>query len=507
MTDEVEAGPSQTGPPSEQPWIDFKVEKDRKTSLVEKIVRGIADLIGQRSLRVGAKMPSIRQFAKWYAISTFTVVEAYERLTSMGLLAARRGSGYFVARNEPSPPRSPEGLPALSSMQPLVPDLYSGVTDLLPVGASWLPPEWHGEGLLVEAVRLAMRMPVNRLQGYGHPLGFPGLRQYLANRLSEDLFPVEPDQIILTHGSTHAFDIILRALTQPGETVLIEDPGYANLPALVRQHHCVPVGVARDSSGLNLAMLHQCAAKYRPKLMFVGTVLQNPLGTSLSHVQAHQLLKAAAEHNFWLVEGDTYREFASGSEPSLAAMDGMQRVLRVASFSKTLSAAIRVGSIAAPMALMPTLVRTKMLSGLTTSEINERAVYHAISTAAYRRMIARLKSRLRAACDDTVDKLIGFGLSPLAKPRGGMFVSAGWVNSPTPEFNATMVANLALESGILLSPDNFFTLASSRSIWFRFNVVYATSPRLETFFQSHRRELGFETNSGHARLLGSDSPI
>ena len=73
-----------------------------------------------------------------------------------------------------------------------------------------------------------------------------------------------------------------------------------------------------------------------------------------------------------------------------------------------------------------------------------------------------------------------------------MFVSAGWANPPTPDFNATMIANLALESGILLSPDNFFTLASSRSIWFRFNVAYANSPQLATFFRERRRELGFE---------------
>ena len=478
--------------PSELPWSDFKLERDRQGNLVEKIVAGVASLIEAGHLRVGARMPSIRWFAKWYAISTFTVVEAYERLTSMGLLAARRGSGYYVARKEPHVPRRPDILPALSVVQPLVTDLYSGVTDLLPVGASWLPPDWYGEGLIVDAIRLAMRMPVNRLQGYGHPLGFPGLREHLAFSLSEDLFTVESDQIILTHGSTHAFDLILRALTQPGDTVLVEDPGYANLPALVRQHHCVPVGITRDQAGLDLAMLQKCAVEHRPKLMFVGTVLQNPLGTSLSHVQAHQLLKVAADCNFWLVEGDTYRELASGSEPSLAAMDGLQRVIRVSSFSKTLSAAVRVGSIAAPIALVPALVRTKMLSGLTTSEINERAVYHAITTTAYRRMLARLKARLRATCDQTVESLTSFGLSPLAKPRGGMFVSAGWANPPTPDFNATMIANLALESGILLSPDNFFTLASSRSIWFRFNVAYASSPQLATFFRERRRELGFE---------------
>lgn len=492
MIDKTGPDYDQNDRPMETPWSDFKIDKERQTSLVDQIVQGVALLVQDGRLRLGAKLPSIRQFAKLNAISTFTVVEAYERLATTGILAARRGSGYFVARKQSNDANPPQDLPELSVMQPLVTDLYSGVTNLLPVGASWLPPEWHGEGLIVDAVRLAMRMPVNRLQGYGHPLGFPGLRQHLAGSLSDELFIVAPDQIILTNGSTHAFDLILTTLTEPGDTVFVEDPGYANLPALVRQHHCVPVGIPRDQTGIDLAILTNRAAQHRPKLMFVGTVLQNPLGTSLSHAQAHQLLKLAAEHNFWLVEGDTYREFATGSEPSLAAMDGLQRVIRVGSFSKTLSAAVRVGSIAAPIAIVPKLVHIKMLAGLTTSEINERAVYHAVSTTAYRRMIARLRVRLRAACDMTVESLTGFGLTPLAKPRGGMFVSAGWGNEPTPELNGTTIANLALESGILLSPDNFFTLATSSSIWFRFNVVYADSPQLKRFLTSHKSALGIE---------------
>lgn len=478
-------------PEMDAPWVSFRLDKETPGSLVEKIVEGISSMIEQGQLRVGAKLPSIRLFAKWYGISTFTVVEAYERLATTGQLSSRRGAGYFVAGRGVARPATMAGWPALAEIRPLVPDLYSGVTELLPVGSSWLPPEWHGEGLVIEAVRHAMRVPANRLRGYGHPQGFPSLRQHLASGLSKDLVEVEADQIVLTNGSTHAFDLILRALTQPGDTVLIENPGYANLPALVRQHHCVPIGIPRDESGLDLQALARCAHQYRPKLMFVGTVLQNPLGTSLSHAQAHQLLKLSADHDFCVVEGDTYREFASSSEPSLAAMDGLKRVIRVGSFSKTLSPTVRVGSIAAPKALVASLVQVKMLSGLTTSEINERAVYHAITTTAYRRMMDRLRSQLRAACGQALQTLTDFGLVPLARPRGGMFVSAGWVEPPSEGFNARVIANLALQSGILLSPDSFFTLGSSQSIWFRFNVAYAGAPKLAAFFQEHRQQLGW----------------
>jgi DNA-binding transcriptional MocR family regulator len=124
--------------------------------------------------------------------------------------------------------------------------------------------------------------------------------------------------------------------------------------------------------------------------MFVNTVLQNPLGTSLSQAQAHRLLALAEQFDFWLVEDDIYRELAAPGEASLAAMDGLRRVIRIGSFSKTLSPVLRVGAICASASLIPELVRVKMLTGLTTSEINERAVFDAVSSRAYRRQVERL---------------------------------------------------------------------------------------------------------------------
>ena len=465
-------------------WPVLAIDRTKRGSLVDQIVAAIALKVNQRDLRVGTKMPSVRQFAKCNAVSTFTVVEAYDRLLNVGLLSSRRGSGFFVARSDVA--RAPQL--ALSNpptaIDALTPELYSGVSDALPVGAGWLPPEWYGKTTILDAVRHAMKIPANRLRGYGHPLGFPTLRQHLATTLAEDLFAVEPDQVLLTHGATHAFDLILRTLTKPGDTVFVEDPGYSNLLSLIRHHGCIAVGIPRGEAGLDLEVLLAQAALTRPKLMFVNTVLQNPLGTSLSFAQAHRLLGIAEQYDFWLVEDDIYRELAARGEASLAAMDGLRRVIRVGSFSKTLSPVLRVGSICAAGSLAPELLRVKMLSGLTTSEINERAVYHAVSARPYKRMLDKLVGKLDAGRERTIVRLLDAGMAPIARPRGGMFVSAGWPQAPTPEWNGKIIADLALKSGILLSPHEFFMLRPSTSIWFRFNVAYAAdTPALIDFFK------------------------
>jgi DNA-binding transcriptional MocR family regulator len=217
--------------------------------------------------------------------------------------------------------------------------------------------------------------------------------------------------------------------------------------------------------------------------MFVNTVLQNPLGTSLSQAQAHRLLALSEQFDFWLVEYDIYRELAARGESSLAAMDGLRRVIRIGSFSKTLSPVLRVGSICASASLLPELVRVKMITGLTTSEVNERAVYDAVSSRAYRKQVERLVLQLDGARERALERLGDAGLVPLARPRGGMFVSAGW---PDARHNGRAIAERALRAGILLAPGEFFALQPPASAWFRFNVAYAFEPALLDFLRSIR---------------------
>ena len=456
------------------------IDRHRRGSLVDQIVAAIAEMVNRRTLPAGTKMPSVRQFAKVNGVSTFTVVESYDRLLHLGLLSSRRGSGFFVARGEA--PAQPAALPAAANVvDTLTPDLYSGQSDALPVGAGWLPPEWYGESTILDAVRHAMKIPAGRLRGYGHPLGFPSLRQHLATTLSADLFAAEPEQVLLTHGATHAFDLVLRTLTRPGDVVFVEDPGYSNLLALVRHHGCIPVGIPRGAHGLDMDVLAREAQARQPKLMFVNTVLQNPLGTSLSQAQAHRLRALSEQFDFWLVEDDSYRERAARGDSSLAAMDGLRRVIRIGSFSKTLSPVLRVGSICASGSLMPELVRVKMLTGLTTSEVNERAVYDAVSSRAYRKQVERLVLQLDGARERALERLFDAGLVPLARPRGGMFVSAGW---PEPGRNGRAIAERALRAGILLAPGEFFALQPPATAWFRFNVAYAYEPALLDFLRS-----------------------
>ncbi|MFZ6863956.1 PLP-dependent aminotransferase family protein [Undibacterium sp. Ji67W] len=461
-------------------WPQLPLVRRCQSSLVEQIVQEVTRLVQKNQLPLGSKMPSVRQFARCNAVSTFTVVESYERLITLGLLISRRGSGYFVSKPavHPTPVTAAITANLTTVLDALSPDLYSGVSSALPVGSGWLPPEWYGDDILLDSLKQSIRIPTQRLRGYGNPLGFPSLRQHLSNQLSQDLFGVDAEQILLTHGATHGFDLILRTLCKPGDVVFVENPGYSNLLSLIRHHGCIPIGIRRDENGLDVEGLLEKAILHQPKIMFVNTVLQNPLGTSLSQSHAHRLLALAEQFDFWLVEDDIYRELCTRPEPSLAAMDGLRRVIRVGSFSKTLSPTLRVGSVCASHSLIGELLRVKMLAGLTTSEINERAVLHAISSRFYRRMLEKLKRQLDTARNSTLDVLQEAGMTPLADPRGGMFISAGWKNS---NLDASEITKQALHAGIILAPNVFFSADTHTYPWFRFNIAYGESDQLRNF--------------------------
>lgn len=463
------------------------------TSLVLQIVHAFAALADDGRLKPGMRAPSVRALARALGVSTFTVVEAYERLVDDQVLAARPSSGYYVMRSNttrasarPQLLRSSDGVG--DSWMFL--EVFAQNRQVLQAGSGWLPADWYGDNLVGNALRQVARVPAERLVGYGHPLGFHRLRHHLATKLSNQLFPATSEQIVLTHGATHALDLIIRTLLLPGDAVLVEDPGYHSLFSMLRSYGCRLLPVPRNDEGLDLEVLDALARKHRPKALFVNTVLHNPLGTTLSQRNAHRLLAAAEQHDFWVIEDDIYRDLGNASDPSLASMDGLNRVLCVGSFSKIIAPSLRVGFVACPQQVVREVLRTKMVTGLTSSELNERAVFEIIADPGHRRHVERLRNRLASARDAFLDTLPGYGMQPIATSQGGLFVSAAWDIAPSERIDAKRLADVALQWGITLAPGPYFVNSESRQIWFRFNVAYCDDPRLRDFLRDAPKRFG-----------------
>ncbi len=182
--------------------------------------------------------------------------------------------------------------------------------------------------------------------GYGSSWGYLPLRERICLSMAERSIRCTPDQVLLTHGANHAMDLIMRDMLEPGDAVLVDDPGYYPLYGKLRLAKARVVGIRRTPDGPDLDDLAAKVVGLRPKLFFTQSLAHNPTGGSLSLPVAHGLLQLAERHDFHIVEDDPFADILPAASPRLAALDQLRRVLYVGTFSKTLSASLRVGYVA-----------------------------------------------------------------------------------------------------------------------------------------------------------------
>ncbi|WP_251865457.1 PLP-dependent aminotransferase family protein [Achromobacter sp. Marseille-Q4962] len=467
--------------------IDFQPDRARgqAPTLVEQLVAAVQRAIETQALRPGMALPSVREFARQYAMSTFTVASAYSRLVSQGWLTARPGAGYRVAAPE-TPARRAEPLswepPRLNDSW-LLSDIFADHSIPIKSGCGWLPGEWLNEEGLHMALRHLGRVPAMRIANYGHPYGYAPLRETIAAGLAAHGMEVDASQVLLTQGVTHGLDTVIRTLLRPGDTVLVEQPAYANLLQMLRLAGMRTVAVPRGAEGLDCEALERAAALHRPRALFINTALQNPSGASIGMANAFRILQAAERHGLWVVEDDISRELATGLTPMLAALDGSRRVVYLGGYSKVISPSVRVGYVVAHRDLVRDIARTKMAVGLTTPEIMERIVHQVIREGRYRAHIERTRERLGQAHAAVARHMDELGFEICARPGAGLFLWAK-VGGTWRERGANGLAELALKDGIWLAPGSYFEASEADTPWVRFNVAYSEAPELWRFMRN-----------------------
>jgi len=466
--------------------IDFQPVRDRSRapSLVQQIVDAFTSAFASQALRPGMAVPSVREFARQYEVSTYTVSQAYQQLVALGWLSARPGAGYRVAaRDTPRPSGEPAGwvMPSLNASW-LLSDIFADQSIPIKAGSGWVPDEWLGETGLQAALRQLARVPVAQLTGYGHPYGYGPLRDTIAASLQTHGMMVESSQVLLTQGVTRGLDLVVRTVLAPGDTVVVEQPCYANLLQMLRMAGLRVLTVARTRDGLDCEALGRVAAAHRPRAMFVNTVLQNPTGTSMSMANAFRLLQVAERYGMWVIEDDISRELLPGVAPVLGALSGGHRVVSAGGYSKTISPAMRVGYLVGNADLIRDLARTKMALGLTSPEIMERLVYRVERDGHFRNHILALRENLALAHGRVAQCLREHGMDIWAEPKAGLFLWARLAGRWRAR-GANGLVESALARGIWLAPGSYFEASEEDTAWMRFNVAYSDHPALWAFLR------------------------
>ncbi|MDQ2861353.1 MAG: PLP-dependent aminotransferase family protein [Pseudomonadota bacterium] len=425
-------------------------------------MRWVISRIDSQVFQSGARLPSIRALAKVRDVSAFTVAEAYDRLAAIGRVEPRRGSGVYVL-----PPLRPPG-PAMPRTRI---DLIWLTQHMLDSGSARgpglgvLPSGWLDGPHIADALRALGREGPGRWLASGGSHGFAPLREVLQHRLDGLGVVAGADQVVLTTGITQGLDLVLRTLVRPGETVLTLDPSWFGALGLLAAHGANVVSVACGAEGPDLAVLERMAIATRPRLMILSVTAQNPTGVTLSAETVRGLLDIAGRHDVAIFEDDVYADFGPPSMLRFAAADQLRRVIYGGSFSKTLAPNLRVGFLAAGADMAQRLAETKILTGFTTPEINERLLHRLLRDSRYARHARLLDQRVAACRGRAQATLEDMGFTVLGRPKSGIFL---WVDTGVDTYE---LAARAREFGLLIAPGGLFSPTQERSTWTRFNVT------------------------------------
>lgn len=379
-------------------------------SLQRQLLQRVRGAILGGAMPAGTRLPGTRALADLLGVSRNTTAAVYEQLVAEGFLQSDRRGTRVVGLSRPAAPRRRTAPPAvaqrLERIRPSVGDSDDthGFRPGVPALSHFPIDAWR------HAIDRALRRTGRDLLAYGDPLGEPALRESIARHLAVTRgVRCDPEQIVITEGAQGAIALCAQLLTNPGDTVWVEDPGYRGARTAMQAANLDVVPMPVDAEGLRAT-----EADWRertPRVVYTTPSNQFPTGAVLSISRRLALIDAARRHRAWIVEDDYDSEFRHTGEP-IGAMHGLAAdspVVYLGSFSKTMFPALRIGFLVLPYALLAAVrpALPEMLRGGTRHV--QIALADFIESGEYGRHLGRMRRLYRdrrrallAALDDSL---------------------------------------------------------------------------------------------------------
>jgi DNA-binding transcriptional MocR family regulator len=310
---------------------------------------------------------------------------------------------------------------------------------------------------LREAGQRAFANDPGGVTAYGTSVGYPPLREWIAERHA-----VDPKQVIVTNGSMQADAFLFEALVERGDSVIVERPTYDRTLLSLRNRGADIRMVELERDGIDVAAVERVLATgAQPKLAHIIPNFQNPAGYTLSASKRERLLELAGAYEFTVFEDDPYvaLRFEGAPLATMLSMGG-DTVVYASSFSKTVCPGIRVGYLVGPAELIARVSKIATETYISPSMVSQAIVYEFCRSGAIERSIETVKAALRERAATLADALAReLPDARFTPPEGGYFM---WVELP----RGTDVAALfdaAAQRGVLFVKGSDFVLEGAES--------------------------------------------
>jgi len=299
-----------------------------------------------------------------------------------------------------------------------------------------------------------------RVVQYSATDGIIELRQWIAQQYTVELGrPVAVEgEILVTHGSQQALDLLAKILIDPGDVVVTESPAYLGAVQSLELFQPRFAVIPGDEHGMQVELLaEQLAAGLRPKLVYVVPNFHNPSGATMS-LERRQLLAALADqYELLIIEDDPYGAIRFEGTPLPPVASFTERVVYLSTFSKIVAPGFRVGWMIGPPEVMSWVARAKQAADLHTSSFAQLLLANVVSQPGWLyEQKARIVPMYRDRCvalADALDATLGDRIT-FHRPDGGMFL---WTEFPHIA-DTTQLLQHAVREGVAFVPGNAFTI-------------------------------------------------
>ncbi len=419
----------------------------------------LVEAIERETLAPGHRLPPMRDLARSLDCALVTVSQAYELLAARGRTIARPGKGTYVAtppartepfarRWEPDVARFARGARLEGVMERLTLATEPGAISL----ASGHPaPETFPLHDFARAFHRTLLDDSPELMQYRSSTGDRDLCARLAALLHGRGCNADANDVIVCSGAQQAADIVATVLLDERTVVASESPTYWGSLGVFDARGVTYVEVRGDEDGVRSDDVERVFAEYRPRLLYVNPIAQNPTGAVLPARRAKQIVALARRYDVVVLEDQTGWQltYDAPAPPPLAAYDTDGRVIVMESLSKSIFPALRIGYLYAKGGIAEALEAAKVRADVFTSTLTQRALWRFMESPAFSRHFRSTRALYRKRRDAFVDALSEIApWTTVRSPGAGVNV---WL--PLPARISTHAAfDACAREGVLVMP-------------------------------------------------------
>ncbi|WP_285673952.1 PLP-dependent aminotransferase family protein [Paralimibaculum aggregatum] len=437
----------------------------------ERILVQIRTWIASGILKPGDRLPSVREMSKQTGFSAVTVQNAYAILESEGVVTARPRSGYYLNEDQHDAAPFPNGQEDFRAS----PDRPASTLKRL----YRLKRAWHEHRLdsfghthlsddllprkeMITHMLRALRDQNHRPSEVGPVEGESALRKIIAKRVAMRGQFAHADDVMVTSSAQSALNLCLDVVTSPGDTVIIESPGFFPLFGALRRRQLNVIEIySHPDSGLDPDQLGYLLQQNDISACILMPVHHFPTGVTCSNDALMRILELCGAQEIPIIEYDIYGELGHGVVPasSLKKFDHDDLVLQIGSFSETLGPRYGMAWII-NQRFSSRLVEQFFLDDIANLDgALQSALIHYFQKRSYDRHLRTLREELT--------RRMRFGMETLrnemprnciiSEPTGGFMC---WMRVSS-DFDSLEAAFKAVGRGISIAPGSLFSVTGS----------------------------------------------